>query len=444
MKKTYLWLSCMMMLLPLSAGCTTARQKETAIAEEEITSFAEQTSEIFWETTETLRENNETFQDNTENSRETTESLQENVEIKTETEENIQEESEELQESQEVTIVMVGDILLHTPVEKSACLEDGTYDYSAVFANMKEEIEAADIALVNQEVIIGGSELGVSGYPAFNAPFELSGYLADTGFDVILHASNHALDKGKKGLLNCLENWQTNYPKISVTGIYNKEEDYNSILTIEESGICIAILNYTYGTNGIALPQDMPYAVNLLEEDKVVSDIARAKEIADFVIVCPHWGTEYLLSTDSYQKKWTKLFLENEVDLVIGTHPHVIEPIELLRNEETGHEMLVYYSLGNFVNWTSGTGSGVENRMVGGMADITVGRDEDGKVIIKEYGVEALCAHVTSGFGGVTVYPLSEYSSTLASQNEILLQAPDFSYEYAQDLCNRVWGELWR
>ena len=125
--------------------------------------------------------------------------------------------------------------------------EGGNYDFSAVFAQMKEEIQAADLALVNQEVILGGAQLGVSGYPAFNAPYELGDALADTGFDVILHATNHALDKGKKGILNCLSFWQENYPDIAVLGIHDSQEAQQEIYVYEQQGIRIAILNYTYG-----------------------------------------------------------------------------------------------------------------------------------------------------------------------------------------------------
>ena len=104
----------------------------------------------------------------------------------------------------------------------------------------------------------------------------------------------------------------------------------------------------------------------------MAADIQRAEELADFTIVCPHWGTEYRLTSDASQEKWTKIFAENGADPILGTHPHVIEPIEWVTDEASEHEMLVYYSLGNFVNWTSGTGEGVANRMVGGMAEVTI------------------------------------------------------------------------
>ena len=335
----------------------------------------------------------------------------------------------------EITICMVGDILLHTPVAESGRKQEGGYDFATVFAQMQEEIAGADLAIVNQEVIIGGEELGISGYPAFNAPYELGDALADAGFDVVCHATNHALDKGKKGIVNCLSFWEENYPEIAVLGIHGSEEEQEDIYVYEQDGIRIAILNYTYGTNGIALPSDMPYAVELLDSEKVESDLKKASELADFVIVCPHWGTEYVLEETSAQRKWADFFAENGADLVIGTHPHVIEPVEWV------DDTLVYYSLGNFVNWTSGTGEGVANRMVGGMAQITIGPDEMGEVCITEWNVEPLVCHLESGFGGVTVYPLSEYTEELAAQNEIVKQDGTFSLEYCTKLVQDVFGE---
>lgn len=349
--------------------------------------------------------------------------------------------------AQEYTIVMVGDVLLHTPVEESCRQPDGSYDYDSLFANTKDKISAADLALVNQEVIIGGADLGITGYPSFNADFSLCDSLVDAGFDIICHATNHAIDKGRKGLVNCAKYWRENYPQITVLGIHDTADTSTSCgaepVIIELQDMKIAVLNYTYGTNGIPLPDDMPYAVDLLEEEQVAADIRRAEELADFTIVCPHWGTEYRLMPDAMQEKWTQIFAENGADLVLGTHPHVIEPIEWVTDPESDHEMLVYYSLGNFVNWTSGTGEGVANRMVGGMAEVTLSKKEDGEVEITDYGVEPLVSHVTTGPGGVTTYFLSDYTDELSEENEIRTQDPKFSREYCIDLCNAVWGDLW-
>lgn len=354
---------------------------------------------------------------------------------------NTIEDTHNAEEPPSISLIMVGDILLHTPVEESALQEDGSYDFTAIFSQTKDLIQDADLALVNQEVIIGGEDLGVSGYPAFNAPYAIGDALVAAGFDVICHATNHALDKGSRGLVNCLTFWEENYPETAVLGIHDSQASQDSIYIYEQDGIRIAILNYTYGTNGIALPSDMPYAVDLLEQEKVIEDIAEAEELADFTIVCPHWGTEYELGISAMQEQWTQIFLENGVDLVLGTHPHVIEPVAWVTDEETRHEMLVYYSLGNFVNWTSGTGAGVANRMVGGMAQVTIERNGSGGVFIADYGIEPLICHLEQGINGVSVYPLEQYTAELAAANEIVKQDADFSLEYCRELCQRVWGK---
>lgn len=352
--------------------------------------------------------------------------------------------SEENETPPSVTICMVGDILLHDGVEHCARREDGSYDYTRVFENVKEDIEFYDIAIVNQEVIIGGAELGITGYPSFNAPYEIGDYLLDTGFNVVCHATNHALDRSSKGLLNCITYWQENHPEMTILGIHDCQEDQDTLRIKEVNGIKIAILNYTYGTNGIPLPSNMPYAVDLLDENKVRNDIAHAQKIADFVLVCPHWGTEYRLTPDSYQEKWTKILFEAGADLVIGTHPHVIEPVEMITDEDNNHQMLVYYSLGNFVNWTSGRGENVANRLVGGMATITLSTDDNNNVYIQDYGVTALVTDLHKCTDGVTTYKLSDYNQEMADENEGKSQDPNFSLDYCINLCDEVWGDLWK
>lgn len=339
-------------------------------------------------------------------------------------------------EEARVNISMVGDILLHEKVSESGEMADGTYNYDHLFANVKEEIESADIALVNQEVILGGRDMGLSGYPSFNGAFEVGDALADAGFDIVLHATNHTIDRGSKAVRNCISFWETEHPEIAVLGINSSAEEQTQIYVREEKGIKIAFLNYTYGTNGIPLPSDMPYAVNLLDEATLRRDIAKAEEIADFTVVLPHWGTEYVLEADSNQKYWTELMFECGVDLVIGTHPHVIQPIELIKDEN--HSMLVYYSIGNFINSTAQTGAGIANRMVGGIAEITIEKGDNGKAFIRSYGVTPIVTHVLTGSGKITTYLLSDYTEELASQNEIISSDPAFSLDYCNDLVDRV------
>lgn len=339
-----------------------------------------------------------------------------------------------------IQIVMVGDMLMHGRVMESGLKEDGTYNFDHLFINVKDTIENADLALVNQETILGGTELGLSGYPAFNSPYELGDSLVDAGFDVILHATNHTLDKGKTGVQNCMNFWDTNYPDIAYLGINKSQEEQDTDIYIyEQDGIRIAILNYTYGTNGIPTPSDMPYIVNYLDEDKIIQDLKFAEENSDFTIVCPHWGTEYVLSATDSQKKWATIFMENGADLVIGTHPHVIEPMEMM-TDENGNEMLVYYSIGNFVNGTSGTGEGTTNRMVGGIADITISLDENDEAYIEKYDVIPIVCHIDEKTE-YTVYYLSDYTEELAKENHIVSQDPSFSLEECNNLIESVWSK---
>ncbi len=339
-----------------------------------------------------------------------------------------------------VTISMVGDILLHEKVSESGEMADGSYNYDHLFANVKEEIEDADIALVNQEVILGGRDMGITGYPSFNGAFEVGDSLVSAGFDIILHATNHTIDRGSAAVRNCIDFWETNYPEITYLGINSTAEAQSEIYVREEKGMKIAFLNYTYGTNGIPLPSDMPYAVNLLKAETLKRDIAKAEEIADFTVVLPHWGTEYVLEPDSNQEYWTDLMFECGVDLVIGTHPHVIEPVEVIEDED--HSMLVYYSIGNFINSTAQSGKGVANRMVGGIANVTLDKNESGEVYIKDYGVTPVVTHVLTGSAKITTYLLSDYTEELAKENEIISKDSSFSLQYCIDLVEKVFGDV--
>lgn len=335
-------------------------------------------------------------------------------------------------------ILMVGDVLLHPPVTDSGKRPDGTLNYDHLFKNIKKDIENADIAIANQEVILGGSELGLSGYPCFNGPFEVGDSLVNAGFNVVLHATNHALDKGNKGVTNCISFWEENYPGMGMLGIYDNKKDFNSVYIKVVKGIKVAVLNYTYGTNGIKMPADNPYAVKLLIEKQVRKDVEKAKKKADFIVVCPHWGTEYTHKTTAEQKKWTKLFAEVGVDLVIGAHPHVIEPVKEVERPD-GKKMLVYYSLGNFVNSTGEYKKGVADRMLGEMAKVYISKDEKtGEVKTDGYEAIPLVTHLAKGYGKLTTYKLGKYTNKLAKKNLIKNQDSTFSLDYII----KVWNEV--
>ena len=341
----------------------------------------------------------------------------------------------------EITLVMVGDMLMHTPVNNTGKMEDGSMNFDHLFTYTKDMISEADIAIVNQEVVLGGPELGISGYPRFNTYYEVGDALAEAGFDVVLHATNHAMDKGLEGIENCLDFWEENYPDMAVIGMYDSEEERDEIYVFEQQGIRIAILNYTYGTNGLPLPTGMPYAINLMEKNLIAQDVAKAKEVADFVILCPHWGTEYVLKETNAQRRWAEFFLECGVDLVIGTHPHVIEPVEMFADED-GNEMLVYYSLGNYVNATSSEKNDIGIRMLGAMATVTIARNEEGEVYIKEYGAEPLVTYISNDSKTITTYPLELFTEEMAAESYTRRWDTDFSKEYCEEIWRQVFGEM--
>ncbi len=341
----------------------------------------------------------------------------------------------------EVTLIMVGDMLMHMPVNNSGKMEDGSMNFDHMFTYTKDMIQEADIAIVNQEVMLGGKELGISGYPKFNTYYEVGDALVNAGFDVILHATNHTLDRGREGVENCLSFWENKYPDIAVLGIQDSQEEQDEIFVYEQEGIRIAILNYTYGTNGLPLPADMPYIVNFMDENKIAEDVARAKEVADFIVLCPHWGTEYMLMESKYQRLWAEFFMECGVDLVIGTHPHVVEPVELLK-DENGNEMLVYYSLGNYINATISDDNNMCVRMLGAMAKVTISRDEEGDVYIKDYGAEPLVTYVSNDKKTVTTYPMELFTDEMAESSVTVRRDRNFSVSYLEEVWEQVFGTI--
>lgn len=340
----------------------------------------------------------------------------------------------------EVTLLAVGDNLIHIEVVQSGLKEDGSYNYDHLYDEIKDDIMAADIAVVNQETILGGRDLTYSGYPAFNSPTEIGDALINAGFDVVLHATNHTLDKGLQGVLNTLDYWDK-HPEITVLGINRSGEDRNRIAIIEKNGIRIAMLNYTYGLNGYKIPRDRPYLVNLLDKDLMEADLKKARSEADFVVVFPHWGTEYSYEPSKSQKELVEFFYELGVDIVIGTHPHVLQPVELITSE-SGHNMLVYYSLGNFLSYQKEAA-----RMLGGMAHVTITKDDTG-TYISSASITPIVTHYEHGpadysFG---VYKLSEYTPEMGERHgvsDIAVQGA-FSYEETVRTAKKVLGSWYQ
>ena len=348
------------------------------------------------------------------------------------TEEEIEEV--EVRKNEHVDLLMIGDMLIHTPVYKSGIQSDGSLNYDHFFEHIQEDLNEAEIKIVNQETILGGTDMGITSYPCFNSPQEVGDSEAKAGFNVVLHATNHAMDKGYKAIENTMNFWNQKYPDMTILGLNLNEEEQNNIQIYEQNDFKIALLNYTYGTNGIPLPKDMPYLVNLLDKEKVTKDIIKAKQLADFVVVMPHWGTEYRYIPDNLQEEYTTLFSNLGVDLVIGTHPHVLENIETIVNDD-GHEMLVYYSLGNFVS-----AQNKKDRVVGGMAKVSIEKDyETNECYITEYELDPIITQQ----GDYTSYKLEDYNDDLALKNRVRNYSgcSNFNMEYINDLCYEILGD---
>lgn len=328
-----------------------------------------------------------------------------------------------------VSLVAVGDNLIHNTLISAGEQEDGTLDYTSFYANIKNDISSADVAVINQETILGGSTFEYTGYPTFNSPWEIGTAAIDAGFDIFTCATNHSLDKGYSGIEQECK-FFSEHPEVVHVGTNISQEEYNSILYYEKNGIKFAILNYTYGTNGIPIPEGREWCVNMMDKDKITTDVKAARENADVVIVFPHWGTENSTEVSDYQREYVSLFSELGVDIVIGTHPHVLQPVEWVTNETTGKKMLVYYSLGNFISHQTSL-----KQLCGGMAQIQIEKKGDEVSITSAKLTPVVCWYKsTNGKYAFSVYKLSDYTEELGTSHAQSGATPEYFTKYAQEI----------
>ena len=282
------------------------------------------------------------------------------------------EEKEEIKTSK-LSLVMVGDALLHSSVYNDA-YKNGVYDFSSQLEYIKPIIQKYDLAFYNQESILGGTSIGLSDYPTFNSPQEFGDAMVDAGFNLVSLANNHTLDRGEKAVLNSCEYWKTK--DVLTAGSYTSFEEANEIKIKEKNGIKYTLLSYTYGTNGIPVPSGKEYLVNLYSDEKAKEDIEKVKDKVDIILVSMHWGTEYQTEPTEEQKRQANYLSSLGVDIIIGTHPHIIEPITYI------NDTLVIYSLGNFISAQSTNND--YNTMVELMTSVDIIKEEkNGEVTIK-------------------------------------------------------------
>lgn len=312
-----------------------------------------------------------------------------------------------------VSFMGVGDNLIHETVYNDALQDDGTYDFSKMYTNFKKDAKESDIAFINQETVLGGESLGLSGYPTFNSPTEIAKNLEKAGFNLANLATNHCLDRGEQGIANELEAFSNT--NIVTDGVYTSQEAFNTIPTFKKKEITFSFLAYTYGTNGIA--PDYDYNVSYLDDDQIKSDVQKAKEISDVVIVSAHWGDENTFEPNDLQKHYAQLFADCGVDVVIGTHPHTIQPVKWIKGS-SGNKTLCVYSLGNFIG-----GMLTTDNAIGGEIKFDFVKKSD-KITIENVKWIPTVIHFEGNQNNIMevrynykAYKLSQYSDKLAKKH---------------------------
>jgi len=348
-----------------------------------------------------------------------------NIDIYLYEEENKKEEQEIIKEPEEyiLKISAGGDLLIHDTVFKSVKNSDGTYNFDPIFADIKYIFEESDLSMVNLEVPVAGNIFAPSNYPNFNSPVELLDGVKNMGVDIVSTANNHALDKGIKGLNETIKNAQAR--EIAVVGTYLTED--TKPLIIEKNNIKVGVAAYTYGTNGIPIPSSAPYCVNLIDKDAMKNDIHYMNEQGvDFKIFLMHFGQEYQTTQNSTQEDLANFLVNNGVDIVFGSHPHVPQPYEIKNitlEDGTQKQAFVIYSLGNFVSHQSDYYT-----KLGAVASVTVSKKGEEKKLV-EHKITPIYTYIKTISGkrqfkvvplekaiyeydnGATTYSTSEYNS---------------------------------
>lgn len=256
---------------------------------------------------------------------------------------------------EDITIKMtvIGDIMCHnTQYQDAYNSSSGKYNFEYVFDDIKDKLSKSDITVGNLETTFAGAKRGYSSYPTFNTPEALGTALKNVGIDVLSTANNHCMDTGYNGICSTIQ--KLDKLGIAHTGTYKTKKDSEEILIKDVKGIKIAFLSYTYGTNGISIPKDKSFSVNLINKKKIKSDLEKAKNLnVDLISVSMHWGIEYKQTPTDEQKDLADFLFENGADIILGSHPHVLEKMEkrtIKLEDGTTKDGFLIYSLGNFMS----------------------------------------------------------------------------------------------
>lgn len=301
------------------------------------------------------------------------------------------------------SLIMVGDALIHSNLYLDARQEDGSYDFKPMLELTKPITSQYDLKYYNQETILGGSSLGLSSYPRFNSPTEVGDAFLDSGFNLVSLATNHTMDKGEEGVLKSLAYWNSKQD-VAFAGQYSSFEDRDKERIYEVNGIKYAFFSYTIWTNGLETPVGKEYLNNVYSNEKAQADIEKVRDKVDVVLVAMHWGTEYSLGVDEKQTEIANFLSSLGVDIIIGSHPHVVEPVEFIG------KTLVIYSLGNYISDQIGI-----ERLTGLMMSVNIKKvEEDGITAISIEDLKADLIYTYSKYGrDFKVYPYSELNNII-------------------------------
>lgn len=333
-----------------------------------------------------------------------------------------------------VSFAAVGDNLIHSSVYEDAKLlaagTSETYNFKPMYDNVKSIIQKADLAFVNQEGPIAGAALKHSGYPLFNAPDEAGQALIDVGFDIINLANNHMLDKNEPGYLNSIKFWKDK--PVTTIGGYESEADYNKIRIVKKNDLKIAFLSYTYGTNGMVLPAKSPLYIPLLNKAEVDRQTKEARKLADVVIVSVHWGVEDEFTPNATQKEFADLMVKNGVDVILGQHPHVLQPIEW-KDRPDGGKTLIAYSLGNFLSTMQ-----YSRNMVGGILTFDIKKTDFENARIENAAFIPTVTQYNRSIRGLKIYKFSEYTAELEKAHGAHKYDPSMTMPYMRGIIDKA------
>ena len=330
-----------------------------------------------------------------------------------------EQKAKEAAETPEITtasVIAVGDNLYHSKLYESGEYDSGVWNYDHIYTHVLDQIQAADVAMIDQETVFAPSHDAVSSYPSFATPQEVGDAIIKAGFNVVESATNHADDYGYDYLKSTLDFWSTNYPDIPVLGIHATQEDADTVKTKEVNGIKIAFLDYTYGTNNSGLGDGYDYMLDIFDKDKITAMIQKAKQVSDCIIFVAHWGTEDETMPNEFEKQWAAFLMQQGVNVIIGGHPHVLQPYGQLSDDQ-GHSTTVFYSLGNFVSTQQELPELLE-----GMASFTIQKSTlNGKSTIQILSpeVKPMVMHYNHDSGEYGPYMLDDYTEELAASHSV-------------------------